>query len=218
MNQSCECYIQDYIKKAPSSLPLFPEEIVKVAAKQYSLPKIDLNEMVIYNLEKFTEKIDYFDTTVYYSPKQTVFGKSLPPMEAIITYLSLNEDDDTIGYVGGASLFHQMGLCSLMPSRKTIVTNRFDLPLYDTLLTLEEPPVKISKEIVDYVQMLDVISHYKNTYVDCPSPKKVLKRAIKSGNLEENKLYSLAKQYFLVSVLSELEDILKERNYDTAQK
>lgn len=219
MNQNCEIYIQDYIKQAPSNKPLFPENVTKEIAKLFPFPEIDLTQMVTRNLEEYAEKIDLenLDIEVYYSPKQTVFGKTKPPIEEIITHLSINQKDDIIGYLGGASLFHLVGLCSLMPNRKTIVTNRYDLPLCGTLITLIQPQTKITKEIARYLQILHIVNTYQKAYVDCANPQKIIKSMIEREKLVTETLLTLASKHYSKNVVSDIQEILGENTYDIAQ-
>lgn len=216
-------YLQDYIKNTPSTSPLFAKTVAQSLKLQYTLDKNRAYELAIDSLNEFAqpvelEELDKLGIVVFYRQKETVFGKTKPPMEEIITQLCTKDDDDVIGYLGGASLFHQMGLCSLMPNQKTIVTNRYDFPLCGTLLSLVKPQTTISKEIVKYLQFLDVVSELKKYYVDSEYPKVILKRAINSANLDKKLLFSLIEKYYITSLIYEIEDILKERTHDTTRR
>ncbi len=207
------------IEQVPVGVPIFTDKVAKTMAQELGVPVIEVKDIVNLNLKRLADKrvIERVQKGVYYKSKMTVFGKTPPPMELVVHELCTREDDQRIGYVGAESYLHQLGLCTLMPKQKVIVTNKHRTKVAAmTQTVLKKPATTITTENYRYLQMIDVITTLETSYVDALNPKAIIEDAIQSYHMDKITLLKIAKKHYPQKALLQVLDIVLEDTHEFA--
>ncbi len=120
-------HITKIINEYPDNTPIFTEYIARIIENENSVESGKLKELINLNLKRLADNhiIERIQKGVYYKPKMTVFGMTKPPQELFIKQICISNKGKKIGYIGDEALLHDLGLTSLLPKNKVIVTNNY---------------------------------------------------------------------------------------------
>lgn len=141
---------------------------------------------------------------IYYLAEQTPFGETRIDADQLIGMKYLYPH---IGYEGGCGMLHRLGLTSLMPNEREIVTNRaLDGGRVDAALrvVLRKPPTSVTAGNQRYLQFLDVLSCMDRAPIDAPAPYRQLGNFVRQYDLRYDELLALSNRYFPERVLRRL--------------
>ncbi len=126
--------------------------------------EVNKKEAVIKALNRMVKagKIAKLSKGRYYKPETGPFGKLLPDRKQIVKDL-LENNDRTIGYLTGYSIYNELGLTTQMSSIIQIgrnkVRNAFKRDRYTITFIRQEN--KVNKENIPLLQILDCIRYIK---------------------------------------------------------
>lgn len=208
-------YMGNVIETFPIGMPIFTEKITKKVSDEIGIPVKDLKSTVNQNLKRLADDgvIERIQKGVYYKPKMTAFGKTKPPIELVINETCIMQNDKKIGYVGGETLLHELGLISLIPKNKVIVTNKYRTKLpNDVHIILKKSVTEITDENVRYLQLIDVIAMLDTEYIDAKNPQKIVRQRMDKLNIDKIIMLKIAKKYYPQRVLLAVLDIIVEED------
>lgn len=206
-------YMSNMIENIDTGMPIFTDTVIKTVAKNIGLPTKDVKHVVNLNLKRLADDsvIERIQKGVYYKPKVTVFGKTKPPIDLVINETCIKSDNQTIGYIGEQTLLHNLGLTTLMPKSKVIVTNKYRTKIAkENQITLKKPTVKITNENVRYLQMIDTIAMLETEYIDADNPNKIIRQAIENFTLDKFEMIKIARVSYPKKVFNAVVDVLVE--------
>lgn len=205
--------IKQTIEGFPYGIAIFPDQVAQILAEQFEIPFEQAKQVTNVNLKRLADKaeITRLQKGIYYREKATVFGKTKPNMDAVMTQILTKQEDDVIGYETGASFRNHLGLSVLMPGQKEIATNSYRRKLDASChITVRKPVTKINKENYQYLQFLDMVNELPTAYVDVEHPYQLLYHYAKRKELDTLKLITIAKKYYPKKALLELLDFILE--------
>lgn len=212
-------FITETIEQAKYGTAIFSEDVAKGLAVQFEIPLEHAKKVTNVNLKRLSDKgiIERLQSGIYYKAKETVFGKTKPSIDAVMTgFLTVN-GENIIGYETGASFQNKIGLITLMPKLKEIATNRDRIKLDKKChIAVRRPKTKINKENYKYLQFLDLVNEFSTAYTDAADPFLLLNEYVDKQNLDKLKLIVLAKKYYPQKTLLMLLDVIFEVEYETA--
>ncbi len=214
MNINYNTYIGDIIKNIPFGMPFFTDDILQELSVETKLPKDEIKSVVNLNLKRYADKniIERIQKGIYYKPKMTAFGKIKPPIDLATTKLCTEHGNEIIGYIGGELLLNQLGLSTLMPKNKVIVTNKYRAKVIEnTHIILVKPVTEVKRTNYRYLQIIDVISMLENAFIDAVKPNDIILNFIRKYSLNELELLKYAKKYYSSKVLLATLNILLEK-------
>lgn len=207
-------YMSNIVATFPIGTLIYTENIVKTISAEIGVEAEEIKSIVNLNLKRLADDnaIERIQKGVYYKPKMTAFGKTKPPFELLINETCIVQDNKKIGYVGGETLLHDLGLTSLIPKNRVIVTNKYRAKLPQEAHTiLKKSVIKITDENVRYLQLIDAIAMLDTEYIDAENPEKIIKNWIDKFELDKITMIKLAKRHFPKRVLfTVLETILED--------
>ena len=212
-------FIMGTIDRSRYGTAIFSEDVARDLAVQFTIPLDHAKKVVNVNLKRLTDKgiIERLQSGIYYKAKETVFGKMKPNIDAVMTRFLTVNGEDIIGYETGASFQNSIGLITLMPKVKEIVTNRYRIKLDKKChIAVRRPKTKINKENYKYLQFLDLVNEFPTAYTDATDPSLLLNEYVDKENLDKLKLIFLAKKYYPQKTLLILLDVICEVEYETA--
>lgn len=213
-------YMGSVIDGFPFGTPIFTDAIVRMITNEVDVSIEEIKNIVNLNLKRLADNhtIERIKKGVYYKPKMTVFGKTKPPIDLVITETCIQQDEKLIGYIGGETLLHQMGLTTLLAKDKTIVTNkhRVKVPM-GTHIVLKKPVVPICEGNAWYLQTIDAIAMLDAMYIDAENPREIIRNRVAKLGLDELALIKMAKQYYSQKVLLTVLDVILEDEDEVAQ-
>lgn len=146
--------------------------------------------------EKTIPELRMYQKGVYYLTATTPFGELGINKERLIEDKYLTND---MGYDGGFSLLHRVGLTTQMPRQRVIVTNkatdglRADRQLN---VVIKPPRVTINNRNKVYLQTLDMIDLLDNAPIDAENPYHVINMHIRANSIGFAELLAIAYQYY----------------------
>ena len=212
-------FLTETISRERYGTAIFADDVAVVLALKFVIPMEQAKKVVNVNLKRLADRgiIERLKTGIYYKAKETVFGKTKPNIDAVMTrFLTIN-GEDIIGYETGVSFQNSIGLITLMPKIKEIATNRHRIKL-DPKCHIEvcKPRTKISKENYKYLQIIDLIDEFPTAYIDAADPYILINDHINKQGLDKLKLISMTKKYYPNKTLQRLLDMLFEVADETA--
>lgn len=210
-------YMSSIIEAFPIGIPIFTDSVVKMVSDDIEEPIKKIKNMVNLNLKRLADNcvIERIQKGVYYKPKMTAFGKIKPPMELVIMETCLKQEEKRIGYIGAEMLLHNLGLTTLVPKNKVIVTNKYRMKVpKENHLILKKPVTKITEENIQYLQLIDAISMLDTGYIDVENPYKIIRHTIDKLQLDKLIMITIAKKYYPHRVLMAVLDIILEDDYE----
>lgn len=208
-------YIKKLIEEIPFGIPFFSTDIVDKILKEVEEPRDKIKSAVNVSLKRYADKniIERIQKGVYYKPKMTVFGKMKMPIDLTITEICTKDGDNIIGYIGSHSLLNELGLTTLLPKNKVIVTNKYRTKIVkETNIKLKTPVTEINKNNYRYLQIMDAISMLDDYYIDTKEPDKILYNHISNYRLDKIELLKIARKHYSNKVLNKTLDIILEDN------
>ncbi len=141
-----------------------------------------------------------YRSNIYYRPMNTVFGQLSINKEKLINRLYLQENDKIIGYVTGPSLWNYYRLTTQISNRRWIASNKVKVYYEDNELRIKliVPKIIIDNENYKTLQMLDVIEHKNNLYIQDLNYNKYIEfldNIAKCDKKTINNLYELSYLY-----------------------
>jgi hypothetical protein len=107
-----------------------------------------------------------------------------------------------VGYVTGAEYLNRIGISTLIPIEKEIVTNKYRYVLYtNDKIKLIRPVTTITKENEAYLQLLDGVRCLKDYHADTENIKQIFFNEANRLRLDHTKLILLARKYYTKQVL-----------------
>ena len=135
-----------------------------------------------------------------------MWGDITPTEGEIATAYYINNNE---GYFSGATYYNYIGISTLVPCRKEITTNKYNITLNNLNHTdLIKPRKVITKDNKNYLQILDGLCCIRENHVDAPNALAILAEQIKKLKLNKEKLITIAKEIYPENVLNTLNDIL----------
>ena len=209
-----------YIDRQDADHPILTTQITKYVAKETGLDETDVKKAVNVNMARLerADKILRIEKGVYCKKIKTAFGYYTPNKEALFCKQLLYDEDDVIGYETGLSVLNRLGLVSQMPKRKCIATNRYTkrVPV-GIQVEIKRPSVNVNRSNYRYLQILDVIRDMDHAPVDAAKPEELLKRTVKTLELDTNILIYMARKFYNPGILIKTIDIMLGGLYETAQ-
>ena len=123
-----------------------------------------------------------------------------------------------IGYETGLSVLNRLGLVSQMPKRRCIASNRYTKRVPAGMqVEIKRPSVNVNRSNYRYLQILDVIRDLELAPVDAAKPEELLKRTVKTLELDTDVLIYMARKFYNPRILIKTIDIMLGGLYETAQ-
>lgn len=207
------------ISHIPYNLAIFPENIAKTLAEQFAIPLEQAQKVTNVNLKRLADKeqIERLQKGIYYKAKETVFGKTKPNIDNVMTQVLTMKEEEIIGYETGASFLNKIGLTTLMPREKEIATNGYRRKLDSNChIVMKKPVTAINAINYKYLQVLDAIHGLQTSYLDAENPCTILCEYIEKQNLDKFELVCFARKYYGQKTLLKLLDIIMEVGYETS--
>lgn len=205
--------IVDIVKSKPYGVAIYQDDVARELVEKFEIPLDQAKKITNINLKRLADKeeLERLQKGIYYRTKQTIFGKAKPSMEAVATRILTKEEGDIIGYETGASFRNRLGLLSLLPRDKEIVTNGYRKQIGKKSHIIPKRPItRITRDNYKYFQILDVIKELKSAYIDVDNPEEIVSAYIKRENLDKIKLIYLARRFYPVKTVLQLIDIIVE--------
>ena len=162
-------------------------EIIKILNVQplyYSFLNREIKEL---ENDDFIKSVGDNIYTIVYKSR---WGDVIPSEEEIVYYFYVLNNQ---GYISGATYLNYIGISSLVPHLKQIVSNKYNIPIYNLKHTeLTKPKVYINSSNVKYLQLLDGIYDFYNNHCDAKYPLDVFKDLIIKFKLDKDALYETA--------------------------
>jgi len=141
-----------------------PFFLFEIAAEFPNTPRISLFNKI--NSALSEGSIDRFGRGVYYIPRNSILGKvPLLPFK-VIKKKYLSSQDEVFGYVSGLNLVNEAGVSPQVPATLEITTNNASKRIRQIepfggwrKITLRTPRTKVTKENVDALRLLDLITY-----------------------------------------------------------
>ncbi|MFI3214925.1 MAG: DUF6088 family protein [Eubacteriales bacterium] len=214
MNINYSEYMTNMIETFPIGAPIFTETVVRAASNEIGAPIDEIKSVVNLNLKRLADNkvIERIQKGVYYKPKITAFGKTKPPIDLVIMETCMKQDNQQIGYIGAETLLHNLGLATLAPKNKVIVTNkhRVKVPKGNHII-LKKPVTEITDKNTRYLQIIDAIAMLDTEYIDAENPAKIIAQTIERFALDKLTIIKIAKKHYSQRVvLAVLETVLED--------
>ena len=213
MNMTYNTYIGDIIANIPFGIPFFTGDIINELSNELNLPKNEIKSVVNLNLKRYADEniIERIQKGIYYKPKMTVFGKTKPPLDLAIAEMCTKLEGEVIGYLGGETLLNQLGLSTLLPKEKVIVTNKHRTKVMEnTHVILKKPVTEINSTNYRYLQIIDVIAMLEFAFIDVLNPIDIVLDFIEKYDLNKMELLKYAKRHYTNKILLATLNILLE--------
>lgn len=205
-------YIIKKISNIPYGQPIHAETITNQLAEQFAIPITQAKQIGNVTLKRMADKgqLERFQKGIYYRAKQTVFGKAHPSKDVLEAQLMMHQGEEIIGYETGVSLLNHLGLTTLVPRKREIVTNAFRKKISDQHILVKKPVTKVTAENYRYLQILDAIRDLPKTQIDAENPNALLHSFVQQHALEPVKILAYARQYYPQKTLLKLVNVLVE--------
>ena len=212
-------FIMDNIADIPFRQPFETGIIALALAQAYALPIDRAKPIINVNLKRLADRgaIERFRKGVYYRAQQTVFGKARPSEDVLEAQLLTRAGDQIIGYETGLFLMNKLGITTLVPKKREIVTNAYRRDVSDQYTTVRKPVVAVNADNYRYLQLLDMVRDLSKTPVDAQDPKDLLRAFAKNNGLNTMEALTYAKKYYPKRTWGSLVDLLVRGNeYESA--
>lgn len=209
-----------YIDRQEADQPILTAQITKYVAKETGLDETDVKKAVNVNMARLerADKILRIEKGVYCKKIKTAFGYYTPNRETLFCRRLLYDEDDVIGYETGLSVLNRLGLVSQMPKRRCIASNRYTKRVPAGMqVEIKRPSVNVNRSNYRYLQILDVIRDLELAPVDAAKPEELLKRTVKTLELDTDVLIYMARKFYNPRILIKTIDIMLGGLYETAQ-
>ena len=208
-------FILRYIEQIPPGIPILTEEIVDLLIEEFHIDEDRAKKIVNTNLNRLKGNvIASFKKGIYYKPKITAFGKAPLNPSQVTTKMFLKDKEEIIGYETGASLIQRLGLTTQIPKYRYIATNKFTgngkKVVEDLKLVIRKPRVRVTKDNVLYLQLIDVLENKDNVKMDAHYPYQIMSEYIEKNQLDYGKLIAIVNKGYSKEVLLRLSELAAE--------
>lgn len=194
-------FVQKRIETFDIGTPIFVSQLGEEIAKAYNIEHKKARASAAVAVKRLMDtaampNLRCFGKGVYFLAKQTTFGETGINKEQLIELKYLSGGN---GYEAGASMMHKLGLTSLMPAERIIVSNRVqNRAKTDKALGIVVRPSKVTidKENRAYLQFLDMLSIYDEIPVDAENPYRILSGIIRTRELDYGRLLQIADRHY----------------------
>lgn len=211
MTKQYSHFITDVVSNIEEGTPILTEEVAnRLMYHFYDLDKKHAKELVNANLKRLKEhgKLESYKKGIYYKTVQTVFGKMPIDSNQLVVKLYVKKEEDIVGYETGASLFHKMGLTTLMPKYKYIATNcatqKGNKIEKDLKVVIRKPNTHVTKENYRYLQVIDILENKDKIHIDVLNAFNILNEFMKSNDLDFGKLLAEASKNYRKEVIGRI--------------
>ena len=206
-------FITNKIAVIPYGQPFQTDIIAEAMAEEYAIPVHKAKPITNVTLKRLADRglIERFQKGVYYSAKQTVFGKACPSEDILEAQLLTRRGNEIIGYETGLSLMNKIGLTTLVPKKREIATNAYRKNINDRYIIARKPVITVNAGNFRYLQLLDVIRDLPEAPVDAENPKALLHAFAEKNGLDTLETLTYARQHYPQKTLLNLVDVLVER-------
>lgn len=221
MNINYSEYMSDVIEAFSTGTPIFTEAVARAASDEIGVPIDEIKSIVNLNLKRLADNdvIERIQKGVYYKPQITVFGKAKPPIDLVIMEICMKQAGQQIGYLGGETLLHSLGLTTLAPKNKVIVTNRYRVKVpKGSHIVLKKPVTEIIDKNVRYLQLIDAIAMLDTEYIDAKNPAEIIRQIIGRLALDKLTMIRIAKKYYPQRVLLAVLETILEDDYEITHR
>jgi hypothetical protein len=203
-------YIWDLIRSLAVNKPITTELVAANLAASFGINIESAKKITNVNLKRLTDKGELIRIRrgLYGKTQQTIFGKLPPNADELMTDYLLHDGEGVIGYMTGATLLNAIGLSTMIPRERHIVSNRYPFDLPDNLpIRISKPVIEITFDNVPYLQTLDAIDAMNRYPIDADSPESLLHDMIIRKNLSNERLIWYARHYYGTKTLQKTIDI-----------
>ncbi|MCL2526337.1 MAG: DUF6088 family protein [Coriobacteriia bacterium] len=196
----------DDIEKSPSGTAIYSRAIARGLSDNFDIDVGQAAALTNSYLKRLTERrvIERVAKGLYGKTVSSKFGTMLVGRENIIADSLIRKDGRRVGYVTGASLFNSLGLCTQVPRRLQIATNRWRARLPEqSLVEMVAPVTKVTDQNVDYLQLVDVLRSFDKYPVDAENPAGIIQERIAERQLDTVVLVRYINEYVPNSKLSQ---------------
>lgn len=200
-------YIAENILHLPFGVPIYTEDMARGLAKQFDIDMKKAKGLVNVNLKRLADNNDLkrYQKGIYYKAKITPFGKAKLNPAYVIRDIYLNKNGVVIGYETGATFLNQIGLTTQIAKYKYCATNAFKQngSRIDEKLkvVIRKPPVKVTEQNYQYLQLLDAIENKDKIPIDVHHPEKIILNYIRKNQLDFIKLVAYAGKFYRKEIL-----------------
>jgi hypothetical protein len=184
-------YIGNQIRSWPVKKAITTVEIAVALANAFNMDIERAKKITNVNMKRLVDKGELVRVHrgIYGKVRETPFGKLKPRPDEILTGFLLRDGESKIGYIAGPTLLNALGLSSLIPAKRHIVSNRYryQLPV-NTQVCVYKPMIAVNDENVLYLQMLEAIMAMEQYPVDTDKSDHVLRAILRNGNINNEKL------------------------------
>lgn len=206
-------HIANTVRNIPYEAAIQTEDIAAQLAARFAIPYDKARTATNVKLKRMADKgeIERLKKGVYCHVKQTVFGKAVPNVDAVMTKTLVLHNGEKIGYESGAFLLNKLGLTTLVPRNIEITTNRSEVKLPEGChIKVRRPAASITNENWRYLQFIDVVRELPNAHIDAENPEQLLARYAEKQQLDSLTLIFTARKHYAEKVVLRLVDLLME--------
>ena len=193
--------------------PILIQTLGKELAEKYGIDYKKANANVSVVIKRIIKNgtipaLRCFAGGTYYLAKQTVFGETGINKEKLIRIRYLNGDN---GYETGATIMHKIGLTSMMPAQRVIVSNIKKRTITDEKLDIvvKAPKTTVTRGNWKYLQFLDLLNIYDEVPIDIEEPYAVLCAFVKKHGLDYGKLLNIASLHYNTDTIIKLANVAR---------
>lgn len=209
-------FVQDRIACFNIGDPILVRNLGNEIANAYDMDDKKANAAAALAVKRIMEAgtvptLRCFGKGIYYLTKQTVFGETGINKEKLIDIKYLSGDN---GYETGVTVMHKIGLTSLMPAKRTFVSNHAqNRTKKDDMLGIivKAPKTTITRDNRKYFQFLDLLNIYDEVPIDAEEPYVILGDFVQTNALDYGKLLNIADLYYNNDTILRLAHVASNR-------
>ncbi len=194
-------FVCDNIYKYTKTAPIYSKNISADLQNEYGLTYEKAAAACAVAIKRIIKdniipELRMYQKGVYYLTSVTPFGELDINKERLIEDKYLHGG---IGYEGGLSLLHMVGLTTQMPRERLIITNKaIDGLRADRQLNvmIKPPRLPVSTENKAYLQTLDMLDLLDDAPVDAENPYQIITMYMNAHSVEYAPLLSIADGYY----------------------
>lgn len=209
-----EC-VENTIKAYPIGKPIQMKELAATVAAEFDIPLQQAHKATAVTVKRLFDQnrvpgLCRYEKGIYYLAEDTPFGKTGINREQVI---ALKYTDLYDGYESGEGMLHKLGLTTLMPNTREIVTNkalsgtRKDQALG---IILKKPPTPVNEGNLRYLQLLDMVAGFDRAPVDSEQPYQILLRYMHRFALQYDRLLALGYRHYTEKTVARLARLASE--------
>ena len=192
-------YIEQVVDKVAYGDIVWPGTIAAGMAKEFAIPRSKAMNMCNLKLKRLTDNgvIVRVQKGAYCRFKQTVFGNLCPSKDEFVTQMLMRVEGRVTGYETGASVLNKLGLVTLLPRKREIVTNNYRARLpKDCYVQVRKPATEVDDNNWRYLQFIDAVDNLPRFPIDVEHPERQLRSFAKRQELDPMLLITIAVKYY----------------------